>query len=206
MRNAFLTSAAMAALASAGPAYAAIYDVAATDSAGVTITLTQGRTYKVEWIGIADGGAYDAANPSCPSAACANGWSNAYTVRYPDFGSSFFELITYSTGAVYGSAAQSLAAYQTQPIIVYSTIFVNGVSQGTNPVAVAANGFTFTPGPVVDFNVVVGDLDGTRTNNYGGVSLRVTEVPEPATWLAMTIGFAAAGATLRRRRAASVSA
>ena len=44
------------------------------------------------------------------------------------------------------------------------------------------------------------DNAGNYSNDSTGVSLRVTAVPEPATWAMMIFGFAGVGATLRLRR------
>jgi hypothetical protein len=48
--------------------------------------------------------------------------------------------------------------------------------------------------------IVFGAGDGTPADNYGGVSLRFTAVPEPATWTMMVLGFGGAGLMLRTRR------
>jgi hypothetical protein len=47
--------------------------------------------------------------------------------------------------------------------------------------------------------------DGTPDNNFGGVSLSIVAVPEPATWAMLLTGFAFAGAALRRRRTQAVA-
>ena len=50
--------------------------------------------------------------------------------------------------------------------------------------------------------VFIADADQNYANNFGGVSLRITAVPEPSTWALAIMGFGMAGAMLRRRKAA----
>ena len=48
---------------------------------------------------------------------------------------------------------------------------------------------------------IISDGDGDTTHNLGGTSLRITAVPEPATWAIMLLGFGMMGVAMRRRRA-----
>lgn len=190
------------------PASAAIYDIAASDGAGVEITLSAGR-YRVEYVGIAGGGLYDAANTSCGGDACASGWTNAVSVRDSDFaaaflpgGSSTVDVFTVGAiGSSFGSSAAALAAYRAGPINHYGVDIEEGV------VGAPVLGETFATSPFVvqvggdTYRFLVTDTDGDRASNQGGVSLLITAVPEPATWALMIGGFGLAGAALRRRAA-----
>src|SRR5687767_1693993 len=73
-----LTALLGAALGAAAPAGAAIIDISATAPGSVSFMLDPG-VWTIEWIGVADGGAYDAWNPDCPGGACDSGWTNAYS-------------------------------------------------------------------------------------------------------------------------------
>jgi hypothetical protein len=185
----------------AAPAGAEIVNLSA-NGAFVPYTFTAGR-YKIEWIGVADGGDYDAAfiNACPPTAGCTSGYSNAFVaVRLPatvtDNESSLF-----TRGQLYGTALQSLAAYQAGPVFNFSREVIGGVVQ---PLVQEPN----VPNPwIIDapndamFALRVLDSDGDFTGNTGGVSLRIsTLVPEPATWALMIAGFGLAGASLRSRR------
>lgn len=64
-----------------------------------------------------------------------------------------------------------------------------------------------TTGYVFDVPVVSGkqrlEVKGTSTGNNtytGNIKIKVSPVPEPATWALMIVGFGMVGSTLRRRR------
>lgn len=201
MNKLLLAAVAGAALASA-PAKATIFNISAADDVGVEVTIGPGL-YLLKWIGIADGGLYDSAGGISLCGGCASGFSNAFAARDSAFGSADFEVTFFTTRTVYGTAADSLAAYKAgTPIYSDYVHFLN-----FNPFSSGSNGLV-PPSGIFDpdddtYRILVLDADGTRTNNTGGISLsleRVGEaVPEPATWAMMLVGFAAIGAAMRRK-------
>ena len=188
------------------PASATIYDIAANDADGIEVNFAAG-TYLVKWVGTADGGLYDAANVTLCTPTCTTGFSNAFISAGLDFGDADFEIDSYTAGQVYGTAADSLAAYKAGNNISHNFAhIVNGqvVNSGTNG---------FIPNPwiaTIDGDpgrLIVLDFDGNRANNSGGVSLslELLPVPEPASWALMIAGFGMAGAALRRRSVARLA-
>ena len=189
------------------PASAVIYDIPAASASGIEVTLAAGQ-YLIKWVGIADGGAYNAAGGiSVSGAGGAVGFSNAFTGFNPADNPANFNLDIFTTGTVYASEAASLAAYTAGTGISRNFIqIVNGLpvlaSFGTNGllpfpwIGNLASGGTA--------RLIVLDSDGTRTNNTGGVSLSIeliqAAVPEPASWAMMLVGFGMAGGALRRRK------
>lgn len=208
----FCAAAALACgLAAAAPAGAAIYNIAATDGVGVDVTLSAGKTYRVDWIGVADGGLYDSANGNCPTGDCSSGWNNGlFNVEVPHNPANFeLDIYTIAGGAPppafsvasFASPSLALAAYKAgDGINIFHVAIVGGnpvgglVFDGTfpNPLIVTGDGTTT--------RLLVADFDQNRENNFGGVSLRIAAVPEPATWALLILGFGAAGGMLRRRR------
>jgi hypothetical protein len=199
-------------LGAATPTSAAIYNVAATDNVGVTIQTVFGTNYKFEWIGTAQGGLYDAAKVSfCPLGVCTTGWSNALS-QFDTFDppSDFdIELITIPGPAplptfslpIFASAAESIAAYRGSGVIYsWNTRVLNGVRLPIGFDGSDTNPAIFTPDQTGLIRIVVADGDGDRSNNLGGVSFRVTEVPEPTTWAMLIMGLGGVGAALRKRR------
>jgi hypothetical protein len=193
---------------------AAIYNIDATSSTGTSLSLKAGVTYKVEWIGTADGGAYDSANVTCGTLSCASGFTNAITSRDPNFatafmpgGSTVLDIFTYgSLGTTFNAADASLAAYQSGPINVYNIAIDAGTVGSPALVTTVPSPFTFIPDVTAVNTLVVTDVDATRTNNAGGVSLRITAlgpVPEPGTWALSILGFGLVGAAVRSRKAAA---
>jgi hypothetical protein len=175
---------------------AGIINISATG--GTPISLAAGN-YLVSFIGTADGGAYDAWNGNCPGGTCTTGWSNAFASGdFPILPGDTLDL--FNLGATYSSALASLSAVQSASTITHaqSIVGVPGSFHFLAPIPqpwiVHSDG---TPGLLF-----VPDADMIPTNNFGGVSLRVTAVPEPATWAMLVAGFGLAGATLRRRRTA----
>jgi hypothetical protein len=206
--------AALSTMAAAGAAGATIYNIDATSSTGVTTPLVAGHKYLVQYVGKAEGGDYDAANFSCASGSCATGWTNALLQFDPSDPPSDFDIeIDVVKGAAllpafsfmnFSSAADSLAAYK-QGVWTFNIEVVGGVGK-----PITFDGFTSLPAiftPESDSaRWVVFDPDGNRENNFGGVSLSISEVPEPANWALMVLGLGALGAVTRRRNAAAARA
>lgn len=181
------------------PASATIFNIDAMDAVGVKISFTPG-TYLLKWVGIADGGLYNAANVSFCSPGCSTGFSNAFVARDADFGSADFEIGIFTTRTLYASAADSLAAYKSGNNIYNDFVhFVNGQVANSGSDGLIPNPWIVTPDQSETFHLVVFDADGNRANNLGGVSLSIDRlaVPEPATWGLMIAGFGLVGAALR---------
>lgn len=207
-KRALAASFAALAMVAGVPASAAIYNIAATDGLGTELVLGVG-SYRFEFIGVADGGAYDSANVVCATGPCTTGWTNGLSFRDSNFASANLPggsttvnvLRVGGFAATFASAAASLAAYKAGPIDLYGVDINQGV------VSAPYLGASYPGSPFVldstvadTFRIVVTDIDASRLNNQGGVSLRITAVPEPGTWALMIGGFALAGAALRRRR------
>jgi len=188
------------------PAGATIYNIAADDADGIDVNFAAG-TYLIKWIGIADGGLYDAANVTLCTPTCTTGFSNAFIAGDQDFGSNDYELEIFTTAQVYGTAADSLAAYKSGNNIRHNTVnILNGQVVNTTFKGFIPNPWiaTLDGGPG---HLLVLDFDGNRANNSGGVSLSIEllPVPEPASWALMIAGFGMAGAALRRRSVARLA-
>ncbi len=202
MKTAVISAAALAAALGSAPANAVIVNIAANDDVGVEVSVAPG-VYLLKWIGIADGGLYDAAGGVALIPGGPTGFSNAFVSRGLDFGDSDFFIDTFSSGSVYGSAAASLAAYKAGNGLTHNVFhFVSGVPSltETNPIPNPWITELIDPEPS---RLVVLDADGTRTNNTGGVSLSIElirSVPEPATWAMMIAGFGMVGAAMRRKQ------
>ena len=99
--------------------------------------------------------------------------------------------------ATFSSALLALNAYQTFPNIVQ-------IDVPPPYTGVGATAFLVPLPLIVNFDqtktVRLYINDSTRDDNVGGVSLRITAVPEPTTWALMIGGFGIAGGMLRRRR------
>lgn len=185
-----------AALALASAAQASITINISATGGPTTYTFDAG-SYLVQWIGVADGGAYDAWNPNCPTGDCTSGWRDVFrasTDPGPNPELSVFSL----AGPAFSSALTSLAAFKAAPTIVNTTLTWNGSSYGVTEFQNMAQPL------IVHFDiartVTFGAGDGTPLDNYGGVSLRFSAVPEPTTWTMMILGFGASGLALRARR------
>jgi hypothetical protein len=70
---------------------------------------------------------------------------------------------------------------------------------------VVSQQFSVTTLSTATFSIVNDRLD-PNGNDFGLDDIHVAAVPEPASWALMIMGFGLAGATLRRRRAAAVTA
>lgn len=192
-------------LGASASANATIYDISASNSAGTPITLTANQTYLAKWIGVADGGLYDAANVQlfC-NTGCTTGFSNAFVARDDPFDPNDFEVDIYSNNQLYSTAAASLAAYQAGNNISHLTVDIfNGSPVNTDNHGFIPNPFIFTADGGSS-RLFVLDTDGTLTNNSGGISLSIEEyapVPEPSSWAMMIGGFGMIGAMMRRRKA-----
>ena len=184
------------------PAAATIVDVSATSPDGTTLSLAAGR-YEVAVVGIAGGGAYDAYSL----------WSHQYAWDDPRTGDPCLgdgsqcrygyqdEFVTTIDGqsTLYRLAAD--AAPASPGYFRYTTASAAAAAAIAGPYETLL-GFTLAGPKAVTFRV----NDSSWWDNDGGVSLRVTAVPEPADWLLMTFGLGLVGAGARRRGRAVVTA
>lgn len=190
----------LASLGASAPAEAAIIDISATTTQGATFTFDPG-TYLIQWIGVADGGAYDAWNPNCPTGDCTSGWRDVFAVT-TDTG-QLIDFTTYTIpGPTFASPLASITAFKAAPSILASDFHWNGVSFAPDGQKLIAQPWIVT----VDSTTTIGLFipDATKADNYGGVSLKISAVPEPSTWAMMILGLGGAGAMLRRRRRLAV--
>jgi hypothetical protein len=145
------------------------------------------------------------------SGLCASGWTEAFVILDS---AALFALAHHTNGdwallsvtppgAAFSSAAAALTAYQAGPVSNFDYRIIGGVFTtvlGPDGITVHTSPFKFYDDGTSK-TLAVPDLDGDRTNNFGGVSLRLTAVPEPASWGLAIAGLAMTGALLRRRRA-----
>lgn len=196
-------------LGAGASANAVIYDISASNPAGTPITLAN-DTYLIKWIGIADGGLYDAANVQlfC-NTGCTTGFSNAFVAREAVFDPNDYEVDVFTKNQLYATAADSLAAYKAGNNITHVVVdFLGGSIVNTDNLGFVPNPFILTSDGGSSRLFVV-DTDGSLTNNSGGVSLSIEKyapVPEPSSWAMMLAGFALTGTALRRRPRKTVSA
>jgi len=206
MRSKFIGLAVCGAIALAGlgastAADAAIINIDSTSNAAVQYTFNPGR-YLIEFIGTADGGAFNGWNPSCPTGTCVGGWRDVFST-FTDPG-PHPELDTFFVaGPTYVSALAALAGFQTSPIQDAAFIW-NGASYVLDDQTQIDQPWIVSPHAPVTINFLIND--GTRADNFGGVSLRITAIPEPQVWGLMVLGFAGLGAMLRARRRAGRTA
>lgn len=186
-----------------GHARAAIYNLAATDAVGDTIAFAPGR-YQIDWINTAQGGLFDAANHAAvASNGSGAGWSEMITLINPaTFNSNDYNVDFLGTGVTYATAADAMSAYGSGlGIHEYRLHFIQHFSfGGVHDLGLQSNPLVLHIDTPVSYRIFVTDTDGVRVNDTGGVSLRITALPEPSTWAMMILGSAAVGATLRSRR------
>jgi hypothetical protein len=194
---AIAASAAALALAAAGAANATIVNISATSGQPTQLVLAAGQ-YTVEWIGIADGGAYDAWNGACPTGTCTSGWRDAFSVGIVGDPT---HLNTYAQPGAPGNSPTAVLTYFKNALTVteINLTQIGGVFQQTGSQLVP-NPILANPDQQVTVNFFAGD--GSTADNFGGVSLRITAVPEPAVWTSLIVGFGLVGAAMRRRRLA----
>jgi hypothetical protein len=197
-------------------AFAAVMGVCASDASaftvnvsslsdvGTTVNLGAG-TYTVTFVGIADGGAYDAWNPfgavsGCDGsgANCAEGYRNAFLITAPTFagGGSYYTTIDINYSTALGSLSASQSAETADQLVT-----ALASSDLTDPASysglVGPITFTLATPTAVKFSV----FDTFFGDNVGGVSLNVSSaVPETSTWAMMLLGFAGLGYAGFRRR------
>lgn len=184
----------------AGAAQAAIVNISAT-SPGATFDFAAG-SYLIEWIGTADGGAYDGWNGSCPTGDCVGGWRENFTV-VTDPGPTP-DLSSFGLNPAFSSALAALAAYKAAPSVVNTSLVWNGSMYVPDGVEVVPQPFIVNVAAPLTVKFFAGD--GTPNDNFGGVSLRISAAPEPGTWALMLLGFGGAGAALRTRRRTAAAA
>lgn len=182
------------ALLAGGAAQAAIVNISAT-SPGATFDFAAG-SYLIEWIGTADGGAYDGWNGACPAGDCTSGWRENFTA-VSDPGPNP-DLESFGLGSSFSSALSALAAYKAAPSITNNSFVWNGSMYVPDGFEVIAQPFIVNIGAPLTVKFFAGD--GTPNDNFGGVSLRISAAPEPGTWALMLLGFGGAGMALRTRR------
>src|SRR5207302_4266297 len=149
--------------------------------------------YPSEFIGTANGGAFNAWNSSCPAGDCVGGWRDAFSVTidpgpHPDI--DFF----FVAGPTYDSALAALAGFQTSPLQDAAFVW-NGSAYVLDSQQQINQPWVITANTSVTANLFISDA--TRADNFGGVSLRVTAVPEPQAWTLLVLGFGGLGAMLR---------
>lgn len=184
------------ALGAATAANATIVNIDAKTT-GVDLTLAPGE-YLIQWVGVAGGGAFDGYNANCPSGQCASGWSDAFAaVDDPSDPNKAIDFFNLSPG--FSSASAALSAVQSAPAISHGEIdFTAGNPGPFTLLAPIPQPWIVNGGGTV--HLFVPDGDQNLANNFGGVSLSITPVPEPATWGLLLLGFGGLGAMLRKRR------
>ncbi len=186
----------MAGALMATTAQAAIINISATSTTPVLYTFDPG-TYLIQWIGTADGGAYNGWNPSCPTGDCTSGWREVFSATTDTGPHPSFD--TYSVpGPAFSSALAALAGFQSAPSIIDTQLDWNGSAYVPSPGGMIAQPWHVTIGAPTTVAFFI--AEPTKEDNYGGVSLRFTAVPEPTTWAMMILGLGGVGVALRQRR------
>ncbi|HEY2357922.1 MAG TPA: PEPxxWA-CTERM sorting domain-containing protein [Phenylobacterium sp.] len=196
---------ATATISAASSAAAAIVDInAATNGVGsgnpVLLVLAAG-SYSLTAIGIADGGKFDAWNPNslaqCEGNACGHLWQWSFTAQVVPNVPAELNFIGNQGG--FATALAALTAAQNNPSWGFGQVPLPSPPGVFTPDTFANPlNFSLAQTSTIVFNIF--DGDGNYASNLGGVSLRITGVPEPTSWALMIGGFGLTGAVLRRRR------
>ncbi|HET9159231.1 MAG TPA: PEPxxWA-CTERM sorting domain-containing protein [Caulobacteraceae bacterium] len=171
-----------------------IQNVSAANNTGITLPA---GSYEIDFVGVAQGGLYDAWNPwgivsGCDvnGAHCSNGWVN-YLSFQPAAGAN---IITWSaTNGPFDTALNALNNMQSGPI----STFLNGSFVGSH----ASPLITLAGSPQVHLFID----DTVYSDNVGGVSFHLYQfvpapAPEPSAWALMITGFGMVGVGMRLRR------
>lgn len=188
--------AAMAGALMATTAQAAIINIDSKSTTPVLYTFDPG-TYLIQWIGTADGGAYNGWNPSCATGDCTSGWREVFAATTDTGAHPSFDVYSVA-GPAFPSALAALAGFQTAPSIVDTVFNWNGSAYAPSPGGTIAQPWRITVGAPTTVSFFISEP--TKDDNYGGVSLRFTAVPEPTTWAMMILGLGGIGVALRQRR------
>ncbi|MEW5686450.1 MAG: PEPxxWA-CTERM sorting domain-containing protein [Pseudomonadota bacterium] len=213
-----LAALSLATVAGAAQAATTVIDISSLNGDGTTAALAAGD-YTIAFIGVAEGGAYEGYSPwggfsGCDGAGmnCSTGYIANLAIDFGHGSGTFDRQDGYQHGMasipgnnfIFATGAQARAAINAGPIIRAA------LPQYANPAAysVTTNPISFTLAAAQSVNFFI--IDYPYGDNSGGISIRLTRVeepgpggvPEPSTWALMILGFGAAGAGLRRRRAA----
>jgi hypothetical protein len=196
LKTALAGAAAISMMFAASLSHAAIVNISATSSVGATYTFGPGD-YRVEWIGTADGGAYNAWNGSCLTGSCTSGWTNQFSATDSN-DPGFIQVYNLTGNPSFSSDLASLAAYQAASTFTHTELqIIGGVPTPVGSSLISQPWIVHAD----DFGVITFRAgDGSPQDNFGGVSLRLTAVPEPQTWVLLILGFGLTGYSLRRRR------
>jgi len=194
-------------LGAATSADAAIVNISAVDSTlltPTTFTFDPGQ-YLIQFAGVAGGGLYDGYNLNCANGCPASGWTNSFALTTSSDPNPDIDLYNLPGGPAptFASAAAALAAFKAAPFLIDVTLAYNpslSIYQPQLPADIVTQPWIVTLNQQLTVKFFIPE-SGSRADNVGGVSLSITAVPEPQAWALMILGFAAAGAGLRRRRA-----
>lgn len=193
---------------------AQIIDISAATSAGTTVSLGAG-TYSLDFIGQADGGAYNAWNAwaivtGCDAngANCTKGYRTTFSLDF-GHGTGQFD----RTDGIYFSRwssandnllyATDLLALQNVGSSVLMSYSYAPATWTTSPLPVQ---FTLNSAQDVNFFIP----DSFYRDNLGGISLSLTPastspVPEPMTWALLLTGFGLVGWSMRSRKSPALA-
>ena len=122
-------------------------------------------------------------------------WSGTISFTRVSDGANLLTL-TFS-GATLAGGGGSGALFGSTPAgtVTYTSDFLDFTGQTAGDFSIALSGIT----PDFGANFWSGDSTGTFASDAGGGG---NEIPEPATWVMMIMGFGGVGALMRRRRQA----